>query len=534
MPEPPASTRPPIATALVLGVLTLAVLGLPVIAIGLDAALASGTKPAGWWWLPWSSLARTAGWALLMGALATILGLPLAWACRRARTGWLVLLLAPAAFPSFLAYSGWGMLRAPLTVTGDLIGSLRDRGLGNGGWEWLPGVVDTTLAVLGLSLWAAPLAAMAMLPGVRGLSDDTLDASRLECSGFRRARFVTGALLWPMAFGTLAVGAIMLGSAVPLHLARVETASILLWSQLDLTPPDRHWRVWVAAWPLVIAAALLARGASRLGAEAASESSSGGSSGRGAPWWVAGCAIAVAVVGSLGPMAAYAMNLRAAASVARYWRDHSTAVAASILLGIASAGVALVLVFAAWHAASNGRAVLVRRIGMFWTFAGLLPGVMVGSAVARGFVRLDLWFLERSGMSAGDTIVPILAGHAARFGFIPIWLGLWLAAAEPADLRDQRRLDGAESVPAWAAGSARGSWAVAAAAAAGVFALSLHEIESAVLTLWPGGSLLSRVILNDLHFFRTQELAAGVVVLAGLFVPAAILAGILARRGLRR
>jgi hypothetical protein len=63
-----------------------------------------------------------------------------------------------------------------------------------------------------------------------------------------------------------------------------------------------------------------------------------------------------------------------------------------------------------------------------------------------------------------------------------------------------------------------------------MFALSLHEIESAVLTLWPGGRLLSRIILNDLHFFRTQELAAGVVLLACLFVPAAVIAGVFARR----
>ncbi|XVJ60301.1 MAG: hypothetical protein HEQ23_13250 [Tepidisphaera sp.] len=529
MPAETESSRPPIASAAALVVLTAAVLGLPLVGLVADSLSARSGKDSAWWWLSSATLARTLGWSVLIGGLAAGLGLPLAWACRNTRTVWLVLLLAPAAFPSFLAYSGWGMLRAPLSATGDFIGFLRDHGVGNGGWEWLPGAVDTGLAVAGLAFWAAPLAAMAMLPGIRAVTDDTLDASRLECSGVPRARFVVRALAGPIGFGVMAVAAIMLGSAVPLHLARVETASILLWSQLDLTPPDRHWRVWVAAWPLVVAAGLLARGVSGLGARS-SAGDLAEARFRRTPWVVGAAALVVAAMGTLVPMGFFAFNLRSLGSVGRYLRDHDSAVSATVLLAVCSAGVGTVLALSAWHAASNGRGALVRRVAVFWTFWGLLPGVMVGSAVARGFIRLDLWVLERLGMSAGDTVVPILAGQAARFGFIPVWMGLWLAVSEPAEVRDQRRLDGAEAVQPWFAAAGRGSVGAVVAVAAGMFALSLHEIESAVLTLWPGGSLLSRIILNDLHFFRTQELAAGVVLLAGMFVPAAVIAVVFARR----
>jgi hypothetical protein len=420
-------------------------------------------------------------------------------------------------FPSFLAYSGWGILRAPLTVTGDFIGSLRDSG-----WEWLPGFIDRTLAIGGLSLWAAPLAAIAMLPGVRALSDHTLDASRLECAGFPRVVFLLRALIGPILFAVLVVAAIMLGSAVPLHLARVQTASILLWAQLDLTPPAQHWRVWIAAWPIVLAAALLARATSVLGTSADTAPTTTPNPRR-TPWWVAVAALSVVGIGTLVPMALYATNLRSPSALFRYWRDHAPAVTTSILLAVCSAGLAVGLTLAAWYAASNGQggrqAALVRRLAAVWTFAGLLPGVMVGSAVARGFARLDAL-----GFQLGDSFLPILVAHAARFGFLPLWVGIWMAASEPRETRDQRLIDGADTVPAWFRASVLGSPGTLAGVAAAVFVLSLHEIEAAVLTLWPGGSLLTRVILSDLHFFRTQELAAGVVVMAGLFVPPALAA----------
>lgn len=510
-------------------VATLAVLGVPVIAMGVDSIGTANTGGAGGGWsLPWDSLARSVGWAVLIGVVAAGLGIPIAWTCRRTRSGWAVLLLTPAMFPSFLAYSGWGMLRAPLTVTGDFIGSLRDSG-----WEWLPGVIDRTLAIGGLSLWAAPLAAIAMLPGVRAISDDTLHASRLECAGFPRVVFLLRALIGPILFAVLVVAAIMLGSAVPLHLARVQTASILLWAQLDLTPPAQHWRVWVAAWPIVVAAALLARATGTLGTSSDPAPTTTPDPRR-TPWWVALAAVLVVGIGTLAPMALYAANLRSLSALFRYCRDHAPAVTTSILLATCSAGLAVALTLAAWHAAGNGRSVLVRRLATVWTFAGLLPGVMIGSAVARGFAMLDSMGLDSLGLGAGDSFLPILVGHAARFGFLPLWVGIWLAASEPRESRDQRLIDGADTVPAWFRASVLASPGALAGVAAAVFVLSLHEIEAAVLTLWPGGQLLARVILSDLHFFRTQELAAGIVVLAGLFVPPALAAAWFYGRTTRR
>jgi hypothetical protein len=324
----------------------------------------------------------------------------------------------------------------------------------------------------------------------------------------------------PFLFAALLIAAIMLGSAVPLHLARVETASILLWAQLDLTPPDQHWRVWLAAWPLLLLAALLAWLGSRT-ADAPRDIPTHHDTHR-TPRLLLAAALIVTLLGTLGPLAMYAANLRSLAAIPRYWHDHQAAAVNALSLASLVALTGTILLLTSWHAASTGHARLVRVLATCWTFAGLLPGVLVGAAVARSTTLLTTY-----GIDLADTPVPLLLGHAARFGFLPLWVGLWLARSEPLDLRDQRRLDDAETFPAWAAANLPGGGlAPVLAAFAALFALSLHEVESVVLTLQPGGSLLSRAILSDLHFFRTQQLAAGVVVSAALFIPPALFAAL--------
>jgi ABC-type Fe3+ transport system permease subunit len=62
---------------------------------------------------------RLLGFTALMAAVvavgAVILAWPAAWASRRMGTRGLLLLVTPMLLPSYLAYSGWGLARAPGT-----------------------------------------------------------------------------------------------------------------------------------------------------------------------------------------------------------------------------------------------------------------------------------------------------------------------------------------------------------------------------------------------------------------------------------
>src|SRR5690606_38286480 len=64
-------------------------------------------------------LGLTLGVAGIIALLATTIALPAAWATRTWRGPALVALLVPMLLPSYLAYSGWGLLRAPGTALGD-------------------------------------------------------------------------------------------------------------------------------------------------------------------------------------------------------------------------------------------------------------------------------------------------------------------------------------------------------------------------------------------------------------------------------
>lgn len=494
-----------------LGVLTSIAIGLPAVGIVVDAAksILSGSGGVGeWWWLTWTNLAKTVGCASLIGGMAAILGWPIAWACRRTGTRWVVLLVAPAMFPGFLAYSGWGVLRQPGTATGDWIDRVRASG-----WQGFPHVVDTVLAIGGLALWAAPVAAGFMLAGVRSIGDDVLDAAELEGGSAARLTVVRSVAWRWMAGSAGVIAALMVGSTIPLHLARVETAGVQIWARLDLVPPDRHWQVWVAAWPLVTLAAIGAWGIARMMGRLGSESDEQGRNERGSGMWAKVLAAVVVGLGVGAPMALFASGLTAEPGIlGQYWRTHRGAVATSGELGLVVGIVGVALTASAWRwvGSGSGRAAVV--VAGLWTVAGMLPGVMVGSAVVRGFGLID----RLIGLDLGETMVPVVAGMLARVGFVAVWTGIVLGLTESRDERDVRRIDGADGLIGWVEGTLCSKPGVAWATGIAMFALAFQEIEAVVLTLWPGGSLLSRKVLDDLHFFRTRELAAGVVILGSV------------------
>ncbi len=194
-------------------------------------------------------MVRGVGVCTLIGLLSALLGLLVAWGWRKRRLGFggLLLLLVPMSIPSYLAYSGWGTLRAPGTWPGDWLAS-RSPGRETG-WPMVAGRVQ---AIGGLALVAWPLAAAVQWVGLASIDRAVHESLELERMGWRRR---AGATVW-MARGAIGasvalVGLVMMGSAVPLHLAQVETPMIALWRGLDVSAPGEQWRVWVGAWPMV-------------------------------------------------------------------------------------------------------------------------------------------------------------------------------------------------------------------------------------------------------------------------------------------
>lgn len=463
---------------------------------------------------PWV-LVRTLAWASAIGGIATAWAWPLAWAIRPGRWWLLGLVLAALLMPPYLAYAGWGMARAPGTMLGDWLARQ-----GQGPRPWLPTAFGRALAVLGLSLWAAPLATLALLPRVLNIDQAVLDASRIDpMSPVRRALLVarmSGAGLLA-AWGLVAL--VMLGSAIPLHVAQVETWAVVVWRAMDEAGADGRARAWGASGPVLVAGlvgarlvcrALTRRRTEELGAQRAAR-------GRASGW----LALIVIAAGVGAPLAIMALGLKRAGSLARFWSVNHEDVRSSLeIAGMTALGAGMVTV-ATWAglSASSARARALAAASLWvWLVGALVPGVLVGAAVSRAW-SWNGWMMD-------SPLVVVLA-HLARFGAVAAVAGAWMARSEPRESRDLRRLDGAEGLVGWWRSAVVGRSAVIPAAGIAVGLLSLHEIEASIFVQPPGVGSLARTILSLLHFNRSEELsAAGVwVVGGGLLVAAVVVAG---------
>ncbi|MCE7974540.1 MAG: hypothetical protein DYG92_09520 [Leptolyngbya sp. PLA1] len=442
-------------------------------------------------------LATTIAWAVGIGTIAAVIALPSAWVMRGRPWERAVFWLVPLAMPSYLCYTAYGLARAPGTWLGDLVERAAQEG-----WTGLPVLVGRMLAVGGLALWAWPLAAMVMAVGFGRLDSGLLDALRLEPWGPARRAWVIGRLCWRWVAGGVAIVAlVMFGSAVPLHLANAPTYAVRAWFELTLSPGGPS--VWVSAWPVLAVAGVagwwLTRTTSDAGAgqrEAAPV--------RGVSLWLAR---AVWACSTVVPLCLCAWSLRDWGSLVTFWRVSGGAVGQSAGVALLVGLVTLFLGMAVWAAATSGggasRGAARALCGVLVGFS-LIPGVLVGRAIVE-CVQL----VPGLGAIAEGPGMLVWA-HAARFSWLGAVTGMLLAAREARALADLRRLDGSGLV-SWLVVCLPRGWGAVACAAAGAAALSVHEIEASIIVQPPGSVSLAQTLLGDLHFARSEELAAGVL-----------------------
>jgi len=429
--------------------------------------------------------------------------------------------MAPLIAPGYLAYAGLGLLRAPGTWLGDLL--LSSAG-GPVSWPLLAGRV---LAILALALWVWPLPCLALCMAMRRVDPWVWEALRLEPAGAPR-RWIERIVLARagVVAGVVITALVMIGTAVPLHLAGVGTYAIELWAALSATTSDEQWRVHVASWPMIVVA-MTGAGAVLIGLTrwAARRTGHEDAPPRPSRWWrlapIAAVALSVGVPGALLVVdlvtSAGASTSDAGAAghifgpVRTFLRLHADALVDSlgVALLVLGAGVLIGLgVSALEHGAGRSRLATVTVALLVAT--ALLPGVLVGSAILRTLSAVD-WL--RPALDA-PSIVSV--AHLARFGFIPAIVALWLARTTPPETLAMRRLDGAESLAGWTRTTLPVQLPAILAGALVAAALSLHEIEAAVMLAPPGADSLARRLLEMLHFSRMRELTAGTLVLLAI------------------
>lgn len=462
-------------------------------------------------------LLRTAGVAVGIGVLATLVALPPAWLMRRISWRWAGVLCAPLLLPTYLVYAAWNLLRAPGSAIGDRLVELDPV------WDRLFG---DAIAIGGLALWAWPLAAIILASRFRRIDDDLLDSLRLTTnSAWRRLGVVVGLCRGTIAASISVVSAVMLGSAVPLHVAQVPTYAIHIWRVLSETAGSAA--AWRAAWPLILIAIVagwalsgalvgMTSVTSQTGVVPGGKPARRTMIGAGIVW---GCSV-------LLPLGLLINALNSPTSLRRFWSEDAPSMLQSGQTALIVGAICIIITGSTAFGMSGGHSSWVRRLTTgsvrLWIIGALLPGILVGQAL-----------LELSGWAGfhwiGDSQWGLVLSHLLRFGAVAALAGWWIAWIEPDALRSARRLFAGDGVRAWLAGSARLEFGVMAGAAVGVALLSLHEIEAAVILAPPGYDLFAQRMLSMLHYLRDENLTAAAIhlLVGGILLAsvAALLAG---------
>ncbi|MFI4897289.1 MAG: hypothetical protein ACIARR_05640 [Phycisphaerales bacterium JB059] len=441
--------------------------------------------------------------AVGIALLATLAAAPAARLIARGRARWAPLLFTPMLMPSYLAYAGWGLARAPGSALGDAL----ERAAASGA-RWAPVLTGRSLAILALALWAFPLASIVLGASIARRDPALDDLLRLDApSPLARLRVALAlhrsALLSSVALITL----VMLGSSVPLHLAQIDTLAIVIWRELSESPRDAWWRAWVSATPLLLFALLGAWviGARLVRAAHAPRNDPPRDDAHRAPSLrVITLAVLVWLLAVGGPLLLFALSIRSPDSLWRFWRLSAAGVAHTLLGALAVTLLTLLIALALSLILSTGSRAGARFsvfIVRLLLLGALAPGVLIGAALVEAFPRLD------------PAALPPLAG-VARFGFlgaVGACLGAW---SEPPERRDARRLT-AVGPRAWALACLppQAPLLLGLSLAAGL--MSLHEIEASVIVQPPGRASLAQQILGYLHFSRMEDMSAAGLWLVG-------------------
>ncbi|MBU6413107.1 MAG: hypothetical protein KGS45_06510 [Planctomycetes bacterium] len=415
--------------------------------------------------------------------------------------------------PPYMAAVGLNAFRGPGTWIGDLI----EKGV-LAGWTSLPIWVGKGIAGVGLALWVLPLAAAIVGAQLRSVDQGVVETLRLEPLGRWQRGMQWLRLLRPgLLQAWLACAVLMCGSAVPLHVAQVNTLAIAVWKVMDQTAVSERGALWLATWPFMLISLAVGVSIWRMLRTQPVVSDvvvrvpprSHGERAAGLLIWA--CAAFVPVLIAL-------WSVDSAAALRSFWRVSGVAMRDSGVIALCS-GIAIcgLAVWCAWR----GSTTWVRIVTATMVAAGVFPGMLIGVLMATISRGLDV---EGTVFAAGWVVLV----HVLRFGWIGCVVGVFLARSEPQSQRDHRLLDGAGSFTGWVKSCVGWQWGGMVAAGLAGVAMSFCEIEATIFVQPPELESLPRQMLGHLHFSRTSELGAASFYVGVVMLGIAAVAGVLA------
>ncbi len=497
-----------------------------------------GTEQSVSYW-DWSNvpmlLAQTAMWGFAVACGSLILGIPVGLMLGSKRNillkrliAWLTLLVL--VLPRYLTYWTWSSIAIPGSLVHEWVRSHPER----------IDLLKSFEVWWGLSLWTWPIVAFSVAGVVRTIPRQHLDLLSLDGAGRLRtlwhiARFARSGII--LGFGVAFLATI--SDYVVFDLALVRTYGDALRRVVSET--GQHELALRCSIPLMlmtIIVVLCIFWASK-GAESTSKWDLFGlfrytrqpndvtleppTIGK---WLPLILSVGVLIL-SLGiPVLLMIQNINGLDS----FRQLSVMDGASIVLGIWTAlvaGIAITLLSLLYmrlftnsldgHGGFLHHCFLwVHVIG--WIWVGLIPAVSAGAMLVTAYNIPILDYISHSPLM-------ISIGYIARFGWLSVIVGYWVASHETRDIADQRQLDGATTLFTWMKAAGSGTW-LSAIAAGGIAAIaSLSEISMTVILTPPGYQVPAERLLNRLHYARED---AAIAMCLSLVVVTALITAIIA------
>lgn len=457
-----------------------------------------------------------------IGLVGVCMGIPLAKVLGSVSTrkgrALSVLLISPLILPSMMLYAAGNVLRAPDTIVGHALVSFSTS---SEDLRWVTIWAGYAIAVMGLAIWSAPIGGVFVASGL-GFRSSALDEMiKLEPVGW-----IGRGYLWVRVHLSLLVRAwvlltvLMLGSAVPMHLAQLDTWSIVIWRQLAESAPKEWGSVWISAYPMVVAggvgAWVLTRSTLR---KESNHTQDRGYQPLPVSKKVKMLAIGVWALGALVPLVSMLVTLDDFDSIIQFWHIQSDAMRDSgliaLMTGLFTMGIALLV-----SIILGNPSIRIRRLGAMSVFVlcvlGLIPGVLIGAAIA----RYPLPWLMQGWTGA-------VFASCVRTAFIGAIVGALCATSESQERQSSRWQMAGGSVVGWFGAvfpSIRGV-IIGSGIIGGVY--SLYEIEASVMVRPPGMSNLPQQLLSDLHYARIEQLSAAGVNLLVIGLVASIVGSVL-------
>ena len=450
-------------------------------------------------------LARPLAIAAIIGLVSVCMGIPLGRVINAKLTGELqpryrlfaAILISPIWLPATMVYAAGNLMRAPDTILGH---ALISYSTSSPDLRWITIWAGYTIAVIGLAIWSAPIAAILIASGMGHRSSLYDEMIALEPVGIIRrttmwVRLNCSVLLRAWAL----VAIIMLGSAVPMHLAQLETWSIIIWRQLAQSPVEQWGSVWLSAWPTILIAGFGAWLLTRtvISREEHPRFVDRGHTSPTLPKLIIAAAITVWILGALVPMGAMLVTLNDFDAVLHFWTLQSSAMQDSGIIALITAAITMLIALLIAITLGNP-SLRIRRTGAFAVFTlcilGFIPGVLVGAAIARS-PSLTGW-------------IGVIFASCIRAGFIGALIGSLCASSESIERKSIRWQMAGNSIRGWCSAVLPGISLpiLGSGLVAGLY--SMYEIEASIMVRPPGMDNLPQQLLSDLHYARLEQLSA--------------------------